>query len=48
MLKKESIGKSNKKSKLPFAVFVSKEEHTKSQCNEEAITECMQIFTSII
>ena len=48
MLKKESIEKSNKKAKLPFAVFVSTEEYTKSQCDEEVITEYMQIFTSII
>ncbi len=48
MLEKKSIGKSNKKGKLPFAIFVSTKEYTTNRCNGEIITIYMQIFASII
>ena len=48
MLEKKSIGKFNKKGKVPFAIFVSTDEHTTNRCNGEIITNYMQIFASII
>lgn len=48
MLEKESIEKSNKKGKLPVAVFVSTDEYTINQCNEEMETRYMQIFAYIL
>ena len=48
MLEKKSIGKSNKKGKLPFTIFVSTDEYTTNRCNGEIITNYMQIFASII
>lgn len=50
MLEGKSICESNKnkRGKLPFAVFVSTDEYTTTQCGEEMETEYMQIFVSII
>ena len=48
MLEKKSIGKSNKKGKLPFTIFVSTDEYTTNRCNGEIITSYMQIFANII
>ena len=48
MLEKKSIDKTNKKGKLPFAIFVLTDEYTADRCNGEIITSYMQIFANII
>ena len=48
ILEKESIDKSNKKGKYPFAVFVSTDENTANQRSGKIEEGYMQIFANII